>query len=196
MGYPAFPSEESFPSAEQWNVNAMKAPRWGLPDPWSVPAPSRSAFNGPLDAIVAARKPMSGDFAWDPSDFGRAHRMGRKSTKAFRMGFGDPAFVPGTVPPPIPPTAWSPIPAPGPVFQPAGLPANPTEALALLTAQGQGPSGSTGISPTLTLAQAQSQAASQGMSLNADGTLTQVSQATGIPPAYLVAGLVALLLLK
>jgi hypothetical protein len=224
MGYPAFSSDESFPSPEQWNLNPMKQPRWGLLDPWNEPLPPSGvqaaatalldegntpvslaknaaiyakiqALSGPFDAIVAARRGKDrlgrggsrhalgrraglGQDTWDPSDFGQA-------------------FVPGTVPPPVPATAMSPSPAPSPIFQPAGLPANPSEALAQLTAQGQGPSGASGISPTLSLSQAQAQAQAQGMQLNSDGTLSPgASGASGIPTPWVVGGLLALLLLK
>lgn len=177
MGFPAFSYAPTFPSPEHWTLTPMKQDRWGMTSPWMKKSPfsgkrrGKKAFSGAFTSMIQAQRSAT----WTPADFGQS-------------------FVPGTVLPPLPASAFDPSAAPGPIFQPPGLPSNPTAALAQLTASGQGPSSTTGISPTLSLAEAQAQAADQGMNLNSDGTLSAISNA-GISPAFLIGGALLLLLL-
>jgi hypothetical protein len=173
MGFPAFEQPESFPTPEHWNRAPMKAPRWGLSSPWSTDEWS-SGMGGPIEAIARERAGLSGDFYFDPSTF------------------GDPAFVPGTVPPPAPLTAWESVTA-GPIFAPKGLPQNADQALKVLNASGQSPDQN-GIAPTLSIQEAQAQAAQNGLKLNSDGSYSPASQ--GIPLKWVVGGLLLLALLK
>lgn len=174
FGYPAFQAGASFPSSEHWDIGPMHAPRWGENAPWQNeqdPAWGKGSMGSPYE--------------YDPSDFG-----GPGSRRALGQ-----AFVPGVVLPPFPQGAWDEV-EPSRVFQPTGLPENPTAALKLLNAQGQGPDARTGIAPTLSFSQAQRQADRQNLNLNADGTLSPKSINDGIPTSWWVGGLLAYLLLK
>jgi hypothetical protein len=171
-GFPAFQPEPSFPSGEHWNVNPMKQDRWGLSEPGEA-VPETMGQADPDSRYIAPPG------YYDASDFGQA-------------------FVPGTVLPPPPSSSWEQVSA-SQIFQPAGLPPIPSQAIVAVAQQGQAPSPSTGIAPTLTFAQAQSVAASQGANLNADGTLSPsgaASPAPGIPATWWVAAALAYLILK
>lgn len=179
LGYPAMTPEVAFPTQEQWNRGPMRAPRWGLPNPWDD-----QLDRGPLETVRGQADRGLGDsnFAWDPSDFGS--HLGQ-------------AFVPGTVNTVIPETAWTAAPPPGPISA-APFSSDPSTALAQLTAQGQGPSPTTGIAPTVSFSQAVENAAAQGLALNSDGTLSSSSPpmtfAQQLGVAVLVHGLIYLIL--
>lgn len=181
MGYPAYENYERFPTPERWNREPMAAPRWGLSTPWSCD--NDGVLGGPIEALSQRRGPLGGDFNYDASDFGHSmqlHHLGQ-------------AFVPGTVNTEVPATAWGVVKSKT-IFTAPGVPENPSDALAYLTSQGQGPNGD-GISPTLTFAQAQAQAASQDMVLNSDGTRSP-AQVSSIPKSWIIGGILAYLIFK
>jgi hypothetical protein len=182
FGYQAFEECESFPTPEHWNRGPMKAPRWGMSTPWS--GDSEGCLGGPIEALTQRPVRLGGDFNYDPSDFGRSMQLTHLGQ----------AFVPGTVNTDIPGTAWAATKT-RQIFTAPGVPSNPSDALAYLTSQGQGPNAD-GISPTLTLKQAQAQANDQDMELLADGTLTPLAQASGIPKSWIIGGILAYLILK
>jgi hypothetical protein len=138
-------------------------------------------------AYCAAQDGTYADTLFQPGNYD-ASVFGRKGNKTRGYGQG---FVPGTVLPDLPASAQTGMTS-GPITSLPGVWSESMEVASQLTSQAA--ASPDGIAPTYSIASLNAMAASAGLAPNAEGGFT-LPGPTCIPSSYLLAGLVAALLL-